>query len=436
MVAAISQLRDAQHLAHVLPLSPVSVVLFTAFWSAETDHARQTLLSAAARLRCPPPSFYEVPLRTHILSLQPTPPPLPHARPPHSFWTVSSPRAQVQPKPTLWSLPWLPAVTLFSNVSQPFRPHTYNDSFEPRSLARRIDRFCNDALAAHIRTISTYSPDLEHMKPSSSQQRYSNDSINMSTSPSPDLDDLLLTRDSFAMALSAGVRRAVLAVLPGGVDALEKRKGLREALTRAAIGGWSVAAADATSEPVLAKWANAPALVMVDGGSDRVVRHTLHEAQVSEHEVVSVLQRFVVGKEKEQDTPIEKLEDDVDLRRFEPRSMGHALFNNICEGEDENESVWVIVYTSWCGFCQRALPDFLALQRAAKDMTRFHVVLREGVDGLPRFVREVVDGFPTVVQLRRWRGWVSVEEYIGPRDVRSMVELHDETTSEILRERT
>lgn len=113
-------------------------------------------------------------------------------------------------------------------------------------------------------------------------------------------------------------------------------------------------------------------------------------------------------------------------------SLG-GLLEGVFEKSDE-AIAWVIVYQSWCAFCQRIMPCYQRFSKLVKlSRVDVQVLFVSNLHSLPPYIDHLVDGFPTVLMLRRVGSWTSAEEYIGRHRVSALVEMHDEKKAHQMR---
>lgn len=474
----IVSLQNTSQLIHHLPFSALTILLFTATWSIESQYVREVVRNASCRAKC------GASVRVYELSW-PTQPPIstwdkiffdpvfserwPSSVIRNGLRKGSTHRINVEGHKNITSaVRWLPCVQLFTNRTGYVRPWTYRNSFEEEALMSELEHFCKQngppALSTAKRMQASKS---EHFLARNKNKRFA--------------DRLqLLSKDEFSKALNAaatsksnasGKTVGMMVVLRGGLRSLlGGHNSAWQAISSSVNASlwenkfqWVLTVVDSLSHFNLVQRvgvsdivsSNGIALVLVDGAVDENEVVNLTADMTSVRCVTELLESFVyrrsltsmicrskrnhqgdrVGIEKIVERKVRRLHAlhkpaawrehfDVDQNRI---SLVDWLRGNYESEETTETIVWIVVYEKWCAFCQRHLGVYQKLntmvQRAG---AMVEVVMVEGCEGLNWWMDEMVDGFPTVLTIRSFSGHIEVSEYKGEHGIGAIVQEHDE----------
>lgn len=488
----ILQLSNTSQLIENLPLTTVTVLLFTALWSAESEHARQSLRNATDLKPCQESiQLYEIslpmpasPRKQRSLSKALSK----HFVP--SFFNLNalladSPHVdQEAARLNITSrIPWLPCIQLFSNTSQFVEPVIHTDSFDQYSIATSLRHFC-ESLSKPTLSVVPNVPNVlisPHPLPIDTDQWH--DSRWHGITP--------VSRDRFAQLLTASQatpRFGMLVCLQGGLTVLRTQHADAWNVITTAInstnslsensisrprsgsatypGPWVVSVVDNLIDIDLARRLHLKnsdsvvSLLLVNTKAEytRLVEHN-HETSLGT--LITIFRNFRENKVLPSGTPVAR-HADMSKQHYveraerilsyynEPGEWKHHFAPLQCrvslrdwlDGRfhraQRGESItWLVVYQPWCAFCQRVLPIYrhfaTLVQRAGVDV---HVVMIQGCQGLDHWIHELVDGFPTVVLLRRSGFWNSAVEFLAPHSLNDFFQNMDFLTERLLREET
>lgn len=479
-VPTIISLQNTSQLLHQLPLSTISILLLTATWSIESQYAREIVRNASCRVKCGtssvelyelswpprlPKSSWDTLLFDTVLSEQ-----WPSSLIKNGFQKGSRNRVNVEAHKNITSgVRWLPCIQIFTNQTGYVRPWAYRNSFDEEALVSELERFCERNGLQTLPTVKTIQgPKSKHLLTQNENKRVS--------------DHLrLLSKDEFAKALEAAAAAEYKAsgkiigmavVLEGGLPSLLGRHSKAwEAIATSVLADtwhkkieWVITVVDSLSHANLVQrvgvadivsW-NGIALVLLDGGADetKVIKLTTDIASV--RCVTEVLESFVYRKNsisaicrpnqahREDSTRIEgrTISKEMQLlQTLQKPAAWHGHFelgqNRISlvdwlrgnyKSEEKTETmVWIIVYESWCAFCQRNLGVYRKLKAMVKDADAMvEVLMIEGCEDLNWWMDDMVDGFPTVFTLRSFGGHIQVSEYKGAHKIEELILEHGE----------
>lgn len=466
MTNVIEVLGSTSELVQNLPLSSVTLVLFTALWSAESEHARNVLHNASKVTQCDGDvRLYELSWPTLATSAAIAEPSasasrsLSTALSTHlvpSFFKLNGflPEASYKPGEhghlnITSQVAWLPCIQLFTNASKTVEPVMYKDSFDEDAIALFMRRWCHMVRAVDARQ---------------------SDAV-LSTNVT------LLSRDRFAHALNEGRATAIcgmLLIVDGGARALRgrlepswerigaavvKSQGVHSGTKYGTVkaGTWVVSVADTrhdanlmehlkiadskTSVSMLLvnrKWENTHLMEYDDGMTAATLASKLSEfckrkspATATHASKKGAGVTWVREKDRKM---LSYYEEPAGWRRHLEGLRSEVSLRDWLDGRYDRErsgesTTWVVVYEAWCGFCQRILPTyrrFAAVTEAAQ--ADVHVVMMQGCDGLVGWMDAMVDGFPTVLVLKRSNGGDEVEEYKSMHSLQQVLAYHDESS--------
>lgn len=428
MPDAITPLSNAVELISHLPLSAVTVVLLTAYWSFETDSARQALNVARTLVDCDPHSvsYYEVPISVHEL----------HRTPPLSSWArvpwTEAHRAATAARNVTQGVPFLPAIRVFRNDRHGSEPYTHVDTFAPGALASHIMLHCapegRREKRGALAELSRYTTPV-------SKDRFARE---MRKEEFRSLGLLFMVRGGARGIVDRwGGRWEAVAK---GVGMVNKGKAERQDLRQR----WILSIVDVEKEGEMGERNGVvdgePAVTLVDVSDDRTETRQIG-GHVSWEWVRDALLRFEQGFEQRSSVGGDRgvLPEEGDgrskilsflrlgriWRQFFSRECRLCLrsylsgdmsgdTNGMCDGR-----VVVVAHAPWCGFSQRVMGVYRRLGDEGVDTV---VVGEREVGLLPRFLDEMVDGFPTVLVVREAReGEFSVGEFEGPHSMEAIM---------------
>lgn len=429
MKGGITTLSSASDLLPHLPLSAVTVVLLTAFWSFETDSARQALHVASTLVDCDPSSvsYYEIPIS--VYELDDTAPLSAWAGVP---WTEAY-RAASAARNVTQGVPFLPAIRVFRNHGGGIVPHTHMDTFAPGALASHITLHCaaqgGKKEGGTLAELSRYTMPV-------SKDRFARE---MRKDEFRSLGVLFLVSGGAKGIVDREMRR--WDVIARGVAAVNEGKVEKQDLRRR----WIVSIVDVEKEREMAERNTfvdeEPGVVLVDMTKDRTETIRIRE-DASWEWMRDALLRFeqrqkVTAKRKVAGLK-EVVDDEGDRKKIlsflKQGAKWHPMFSRECRlclsaylsgdmsegGSNECDGhVVLVAYASWCGFSQRVMGVY---RRLGERGVATVLVGEHEMDLLPGFLDEMVDGFPTVLLVREEDdGGVRVEEFEGPHHMQAVM---------------
>lgn len=379
MTSPPTLLHSAHELLTFFPLSALTVLLISTNYTHETLHLRQSLQKASASIACPSISYYE--LQIHIKDIHSSAPQAPALA---KLWPTSSVsaghfRAMLVHNVTS-NVPWFPCLRVLraddlSNV------YTHMDGFEAASIVRAVNELCGEG--------------------------------------SGERAGELVSKDKFARKTGTGERLGVLIRLGGKVTGreVEMIKGAVERVNREGGWQWVISVVEEVDE--------VGSVDLVDRRRDIV--KVIRVIGMDVERVVRELRLFERGGHVEwgrwDRDKGERLGDRV-LRYVDEWKgwRGHLYeecevgLKGFMEGEygwgfAENVTVYLVVCETWCGICQRIRLWLERVEGKLKGEEEYVI----GVWGrtLPERVDRVVDGVPTVVEIREMGGNLLIGELEG-----------------------
>lgn len=479
-VSTITPLQNTSQLLHQLPLSTISILLLTATWSIESQYAREIVRNASCRVKCGtssvqvyelswppqvPKSSWDRVFFDTVLSEQ-----WPSSLIKNGLQKGSGYRLNVEGHKNITSaVRWLPCIQIFTNRTGYVHPWTYRNSFEEEAFLSELERFCERNDLQALPTVKTiqgpkFNPFLTH-----NENKGFADHLR------------LLSKDEFARALEAAAAAknkasgkiiGVMVVLQGGLRSLlERHNEAWEAIATSVLADtwhkkieWVLTVTDSVSHSNLIQRlgvadivsSDGIALVILDGEADenKVINLTTDIASV--RCVTEVLESFVYRKSSISTIcrPKQTHREDIAriggktiprevqlLQTLQKPAAWHRHFeldqNRISlvdwlrgnyKSEEKTETlVWIIIYESWCAFCQRNLGVYHKLKAMVEEAgAMVEVLIVEGCEDLNWWMDSMVDGFPTVFTLRSFGGHIQMSEYKGAHRIDALIQEHGE----------
>lgn len=475
----IVPLSDTSQLAHNLPLSSLSVLVFTAVWSIESQHALDALRNASTFTSCRSSiQFYELPWppSRNILRYRTNS----RSRRRRFFYNFPSDFAKLKSLSAKTrfhrdelvysnmtnTVPWLPCIQLYSNSSEGVVPFIYEDSFDALSIASFLNQACDSITHLSHENGPLMSADLDSCK-------------NPLATPA--------SRDRFAAYVnSEGNSRTcgLLVILRGGTEVLHQHFPTLWTEILKIVHDLNSNTVDRSSEHSLCHWSvtivNADVdtnfaekidfdgshesmwFIMIDTVRDdvRIVKSTKQD--VTSFGARTLLQRILVTQKgitsshvavpKSSNVGPKKRNfhwprNERLLRYFErpmpwrpylylPRS--HISLKDWMMRRYDRQQVtpsilWMVFHQSWCAHCQRVLGIFRRfadiVHRANVDV---HVLFVEDFSRTPSWIDDAVDGFPTIIIIHQLDYWSTMEEYQSSHSIHQLIEFHGSHLSQAL----
>lgn len=483
----IIPLQNTSQVLHQLPLSTLSILLFTAAWSIESQYARDVVRNASCRVKCgfssiqvyelswptrPPTSSWDRLVFDTVLSEQ-----WPSSIIANGLRKGAAKRRNAEGHRNITSaVRWLPCVQLYTNRTGYVRPWMYRDSFEEEALVSELERFCERNAMLPLPTVqamATSEPNARMLR--SEEKETSAGRIR------------LLSKDEFAKALDTNATAkntgsakmvGIMVLLHGGLQSMLERHDSVWQLISTTVSAstwqnklqWLLTVVDSQSHVNLVQRLgvynivsqNGIALVLLNGAADenKVLHLTTNIESVQC--LTEELESFAYHKSSS-DTgcrmkPAHRLDNlEVERKQFErmvellqtlPKpavwrtyfdvdqsriSLVDWLRGNYKNEETTQTMVWVVVYETWCAFCQRHLGVYKKLKAMVeKAGVVVEVVIIEGCAGLSGWMDAMVDGFPTVLIIRSLGRQTQVDEYKGEHEIGALIHEHDAVNIEKL----
>lgn len=466
----ITPLATSADLVDRLPLSAVTIVLFTALWSYDTPAALHALESAPVAPRCAGDvAFYTVPLTISEVHLNP--PTAPSAGALSSLWKTRSARVAFRRGNMVYNatadIPWFPSLRAFSNTSDFVDPRPYTDSFTPAAIGRFIASCCARAkAAAAIRnddgsscgSVRSLGVAALRSPPSSCSLEEVLEEKNITTrflEMSPDRFNSLVHVQRENASLGAMV------FMSGGAPVLlEAHRNVWDSVSRATeyensgfdesqlgstsskLRTWVLTVVDSLRYTQLAERmhvdiaSSLPSVILLDAKEDKVRRLSANVAAADASRTVATEMRAFAEAPGGTSELVYSAASSVPTDGKHPLLLNDNLKDMAgnrphfeARSDGQRTSIWIVIHQPWCGFSQRALPVFTAFAEKAREMALDVCVLQlTNLDNLPGQVDALVDGFPTVVRLNG-TGAKEAEEYKGPHRVGELLRIVSDSQS-------
>lgn len=379
MIPPPTLLHSAHQLLPLLPLSALTVLLISTNYTHETFHVRQSLQKASASIVCPSISYYE--LQIHIKDLHSSPPQVPALA---KLWpTYLAYQRQFQAllaHNVTSNVPWFPCLRVFQ-ADDLSDVYTHMDGLDVGSIVRAMNKLCGKGGGERAGE--------------------------------------LVSKDEFARKTGKGEHLGVLIRSGGKMTGreVEVMKGAVERVHGEGGRRWVMSVDEEIDE--------IGSIHLVDVGRDIVKRIRVIGMDVER--VVRELRLFEKGGRVEwrqwEGGKVGGLGDRV-LRYVDKWKgwQGHLYeecevgLKGFVEGEygwkfAENVTIYLVVCETWCGMCQRVRVWLERVEGRLEGDGEYVVGVWGGT--LPERVDRVVDGVPTVVEIREIGGILSIGELEG-----------------------
>lgn len=368
--AAVYRVFNATQLLRALYATSITVLLLTTPYTSETPAAQQALSRAAELANCSRTQYISYFLRLNDTVL-----------PPQRSWFFSTPPAP--PANLTFVPPFFPHIRVFKNRQHP-AVRDYHDAFDVYSLAA----FLADVCGAR-RSFPSFS-----------------------------------SRDEFAAGVLRKGMMGALMVVPmvnGHIkeDDLRVAGNISEEVQRRKR--WAFSVVDSEKDVLFLRNVPDRSLLMVDLRRDLAVVHALRD--VKTQNVSLLFDRFEsTTRTKQTQYSVVKSSHlkyfalftgsspllDYPTSYIPLSSFIRAEYN---QQQTEPAVLWVVIYQSWCAYCQRILPTYRRFSSIVSSSgVDVHVLFVDNVDELPSFLNDLVDGYPTVLRIESLRGVIDVRE--------------------------
>ncbi|PXF40809.1 hypothetical protein BWQ96_09467 [Gracilariopsis chorda] len=366
---AVHRVFSATELLRALYATSITVLLLTTPYTSETPAAEQALSRAAALVNCSRTQYLSYYLRLNETVL-----------PPRRSWFFST--SPDPPTNLSFVPPFFPHIRVFKNQQHPV-VRDYRGAFDVYSLAAFLADVCDSP-----RSLLSFS-----------------------------------SRDEFA----EGVRRGMMGVLmvvpmKNGrfrEDDLHVAESVSDVVQRRK--GWVFGVVDSENDVLFLRNVPDRSLLMVDLRRDLAVVHALSDVKTQSVSLLFDRVEGIADKKRSQHRFVRSSH----LKYFEPFASSSPLFDyptcyislssflraEYHQQQVEPSVVWVVVYQSWCAYCQRILPTYRRFSSTVSSSdVDVHVLFVDNVDELPSFLDDLVDGYPTVLRIELLRGVMDVRE--------------------------
>lgn len=453
----ITKLHSTSELVPRLQYSTLSVVLFTALWSGENELLRQKLEEAQQFAQCNVSiQYYELSVNLKQLNSVPSP----TANIPGSFWskwreeTILHPSKFDQAARNITTdIPWLPCIRYFIKDRYSVVPITHTDSFDLIGLSSQIETICNSLTKDYEQIDSNPTT-------TNSENKFTYNFSRLKRYITP------LSRDSFASHIHQRepyTGRGLLLFIGSTLSNLQSSHintwdTISEAISKlnnrvveqalpTTHREWFASIVDKNEDNELAqrngisKDTNETQILLIDPQHDSIQLHLL-PSEIPTDEAIKTLVQFetttdhssIVKKRKtsRKVIPSSKTAEKQKLMRllsyfdgtspmdkyFAPDqcflSLSDILNSRFDRPAQHQTELWLFVMDLSCAFCQRILPYVEEFKEAASNsMDDVHVLSVMDVDILPQTLDAFVQGFPTVLRLRKYMKWQIASEYVG-----------------------
>lgn len=456
---SVELLRNTSQLITQIPSSFVTVLLFTAVWSIESQYARDVVRNAVSRVQCGsmPIRAYELqwPLSSDELKKLHTDDSVSDRRT-TSAYRLSQYRLKSEGHGNITSaIKWFPAVQLFTNQTGYVRPFRYTESFDEETMVLHLKQFCE-------------SDDI--LLPS--QLDSNTKSVEQSYSPIR-----ILSKDEFARAMhdSSQHRKqelGMLIIVAGGLPLLTKRHETAWRVISTAINSsnsqnsfdWVLTVLDSKSHTNMAYRLGALNITDHNGIAVVLLNRRTDEVEIVDFASVAdtvirfydVITSFAREKPLSNNTHVNPVQDVstkhmIDIRinaensderklqllrvinrpnawqeHFSEEqdrvSLVDWLRGNYGTKEVTGSMVWIVVYERWCAFCQRHMGVYRRFKNMVKDAhVPVEVMMVEGCHKLSNWMDGMVNGYPTVLKLRSFGSYLFVDEYTGEHKIEALL---------------
>lgn len=467
MQESILLLNDTSQLLRNIHLSSLSVLIFTAAWSVESQYARDALRMAVPLTPChasirlyelswPPPSpvpYHPTKPRAVSSALSNRfPDALKHLNSIFAGMPIMEQDHELAHRNITASVPWLPCIQVYVNDSQGITPFTYLDSFDQFSIASFLRRNCPyhppQVLDTHIALPSQDRSFWNHFKvtPVSRDQfaQFLNQVGNDDQSSHCGL--LIVLRGGFSTLLHKHLH--VWKALSIFVDTSSDDSTVSNSLNDSS---WVISVVDAATDTNFVQSIGITtldlsniSLIAVDPLRDNMRIITCDERCSLPSWLHQTLGRFCTQKREAQSFHPPSPSSQSRLLSFvhKPNYLSCHLqpvqsylslndwINFSYNGEMAKPlMIWLVVYQTWCAFCQRILGLYerfaTMVQNEDTADLDVYVVLNSNCSLLPEWIDGLVDGFPTILLLRQWKQTSTIEEYKAPHDLTTLKQFHD-----------